>query len=555
MTQDIENSVVLQAVQPDRLSFDELQSESGNPARVEFDLGHRRNLFLLLVLILLLLITWSWFTELDQIAQAPGQLIPSEQIQPIRAVYNSRILKVLVKPGDRVKRGDLLIRLDTKTFAAELEKYRSELKIAERELERHEHAFQVLNNFMQNPELMPADQSSVTAVAKALGDHYSSLQRLKRAERDMRKDNFPDLKKTSEFAALRSQHQSINEQLRLKQLSLAERRKHFLLEEEKVSRKVEMLEKEQDLQKTAVEQRQFSLECTQKQLAAYEKVFASGASSKTECLDARMRVEDRQKDLTTAETKAREIAGQLESARHELAQLRSRNSMQGSQLEASVFDIAASEAQVSSRMRTAERNLSDAQTNYQVALRATRSTFENEQAEIARLKKEMEQLIASISAEEHIYHKGELCSPVDGTVALLHLHGDGEVVQQGQDLLTIVPSKQELLVCLHVPNEQIAFIHKNDKIKLQFPAYPYQQYGTVSARVKIVDEFPSQEKDYASTYRVLLEPLRNWILCRGRKISLRKGLEVEAQIVMRKRRLLVVLLAPLLKLQYVHFKA
>ncbi|MBX9689896.1 MAG: HlyD family efflux transporter periplasmic adaptor subunit [Candidatus Obscuribacterales bacterium] len=545
----------LYALPLNKLQSQEQLVESSNPVRVEFNREHQRYVNWLLLFTALILLLWSWFTELDEIAQAPGQLIPAEEVQPIRAPFDSKIEEIYVKAGDSVKKGDLLLRLDAKTFRAELDKYEHELKIAERELERHEHAYNVLSSFLDNSRFLSSDLSSVTEVARAMGELYGAQQKLERAELDMKLNAPADLKKTPEVAALKLQHKSIVEQGRLKEFALSERRRQFALDEAKLIRKVSSLEKQIELQNLAVKERRYSLECTQKQLAAYEEAFKSGASSKTECLDAKMRVEDMQRYLTVAEAKSRELEGQLEASKHELAQLQSRNSMQISQMEAGVGDITATEAQVNSRLRSAERNLNEARAAYHVALRAARSTQSNEQNEVSNLKKQIEQLKASVSSEEHSFQKGELRSPVEGNIALLNLQGRGEVVQHGQDLLTIVPAEEELLACLHVPNEEIAFVHKGELVKMQFPAYPYQQYGTISGVVTLIDEFPTQNKEFATSYKVFLKPQRDWILCRGRKIALRKGLEVEAQLVLRKKRLLISILAPLLKLQYSHFKA
>lgn len=553
-TQETENSK-LSAVTPDKLSFSLPLGDERHPDRVEFNIHDRKHLFFLILVLSALLIIWSWFTELSEIAEAPGRMLPAENVQPIRAAFDSKIVALLVKPGDAVKRGDLLLKLDAKTFRADLVKYEHELEIAQRELERHEHAYGVLHGYLKTPSELPSDLSSVTAVAKAIGDLYEAEQRLQRAELDMKLSPVIGKGKHTELGSLKSQQKSLMEQQELKAMALAERRKHFALEEEKQASKVASIQEQLEIQKIAVEQRKYSLECAEKQLKAYEMVFARGASSKTECLDAKIRVEDRQRDLTIAESRERELEGQLETARHELAQLRSRNAMQVSQMKAGVGDVAASETQLTIRMRNAERNLIDAQTSLHVATRAGRSTHANEQSLINNLKKQVAELKASIASEAHAYEKGELRSPVDGTVALVHCTGVGEVLQRGQDLLTIVPEREKLVACIYVPNEQISYIHKGESVKLQFPAYPYQQYGTVSGVIRIIDEFPSQEKEHEKSYKVILEPKQDWILCRGKKIPLRKGLEVQAQLVLRKRRLLMTVIAPLLKLQYVHFKA
>ncbi len=543
----------LHAVEPDKLGTADVSSSRRSPVRVEFNINNGM-LIRLVGVIAILLLTWSWFMELDEITQAPGEIIPFEQVHPIRAGFDSKIEAIYVKQGDYVKKGDVLLKLDAKTFRAELEKDQQELELAKQELDRHQHACQILTAYMKDPHTMPTDLSRVNEVARAISDLYAAGRQMERAQLDMRSTS-EDGNSIPEFSALKSQHQSIAENRRLKEEALANRGKHFLLEEQKIRNLINSLKQQVDLQKLAVDKQRNSLDGAQKQLAAYERVLKIGASSKIECLDARIRMEDRQKDLTSAESKQRDLEGQLESAKHELAELQSSNSMQIAEMHAGLGNIASSTAQIRMRMRSVERDYYASKASYHVALRAANSTCASEISEINNIKKQIEELNASVSSTERSYLKGELQAPVDGTIALMNFQGVGEVVHHGDDILTIVPTNEHLVASVNVPNEQIAFLHQGELVKLQFPAYPYQQYGTIPARISMIAAYPHEDKEHPPSFRVILVPQRDWIVCRNRKIPLRQGLEVEAQLVLRKRRLLITLLSPLLRLQYEHFKA
>jgi multidrug efflux pump subunit AcrA (membrane-fusion protein) len=374
----------LLAVAPDKLGSSEIPSTDKAVERVEFnnELGHKITIMTLLLVVGMLI--WSWFTELEEIAQAPGQLIPSEEVQPIRAPFDSKVLSISIKSGDSVKQGQTLMELDTKAYRAELEKYKHELSDADQQLARHQHALQALTNYLKDTHALSPDHSSVTAVSRAIGDVYAAQQRLDRALLDMKMTKLAKSNIT-EAAVLVSQQKHITEQRRFKEQALEQRRKQFQIEQDSLESQTATLTRQISLQKASVEQRRYSLECAQKQLAAYEKAFTTGASSKTECLDAKMRVEDRKHELTVAEAKQREFEGQLATTMHELAQLQSKNSIQSSQLKAGVSEIAASEAEVNMRLRSSERNLSDAQTAFQVALRGAQSTQASETIEISNL--------------------------------------------------------------------------------------------------------------------------------------------------------------------------
>lgn len=71
------------------------------------------------LLALLSFIVWAWQAELEQVTRASGQLMASSRTQVIQASDGGVLAALLVKEGDKVKRGQLLARLDaTKLRAA-----------------------------------------------------------------------------------------------------------------------------------------------------------------------------------------------------------------------------------------------------------------------------------------------------------------------------------------------------------------------------------------------------------------------------------------------------
>jgi adhesin transport system membrane fusion protein len=55
---------------------------------------------------------WSIWAELDQITRARGQVIPSGRVQIVQAATDGVITRILVRDGQRVERGQLLVALD-----------------------------------------------------------------------------------------------------------------------------------------------------------------------------------------------------------------------------------------------------------------------------------------------------------------------------------------------------------------------------------------------------------------------------------------------------------
>ena len=65
-------------------------------------------------------ITWLSVSEIDVVVTARGKLVPSGDIKTVQATYNGNIVKILVKEGDSVKKGDMMIKTDTNILDTEM---------------------------------------------------------------------------------------------------------------------------------------------------------------------------------------------------------------------------------------------------------------------------------------------------------------------------------------------------------------------------------------------------------------------------------------------------
>ena len=69
-------------------------------------------------LFILSAIIWANFATVDQMTHAQGQVIPSSQLQTVQNLEGGILSEVLIKEGDRVKKGQTLMRLDPTRFAS-----------------------------------------------------------------------------------------------------------------------------------------------------------------------------------------------------------------------------------------------------------------------------------------------------------------------------------------------------------------------------------------------------------------------------------------------------
>ena len=64
-----------------------------------------------------------------------GTVIPT-RVSQVSSTVQSRVIEMFVEAGDRVKKGDKLAQLRTRTFQIELEVAKAELKLLDHELRR-----------------------------------------------------------------------------------------------------------------------------------------------------------------------------------------------------------------------------------------------------------------------------------------------------------------------------------------------------------------------------------------------------------------------------------
>jgi membrane fusion protein, adhesin transport system len=79
-----------------------------------------RKLIAISCVALLVLLLWASLAQVDEITRGQGKVIPSSQAQLVQPAEPAVIAKILVRSGERVKQGQVLVRLDDSLAASEL---------------------------------------------------------------------------------------------------------------------------------------------------------------------------------------------------------------------------------------------------------------------------------------------------------------------------------------------------------------------------------------------------------------------------------------------------
>jgi len=95
-----------------------------------------RTLLWTIVVLVVIVVLWSVLGRVDEVAMAPGKIIPFGQVKPLQAEDKGVLKQIYVHEGQRVKKGDLVMELDRVMSIADVERIKNEIGHYTLEIER-----------------------------------------------------------------------------------------------------------------------------------------------------------------------------------------------------------------------------------------------------------------------------------------------------------------------------------------------------------------------------------------------------------------------------------
>ena len=168
---------------------------------------------------------------------------------------------------------------------------------------------------------------------------------------------------------------------------------------------------------------------------------------------------------------------------------------------------------------------------------------------------ELERAITSTdleAAENEARRELAVVAPVAG-IATAIAGSEGQIVDAGTPLASIVPHDARWLAELSAPSRAMGFIAEGSEVLLRYPAYPYQQFGHHPGRVIAVSRAALPAGTAPGTadpgrepiYQIVVEMVSQTVDVYGEPRPLRAGMLVEADVTLETRRLYEWVLEPL----------
>ncbi|MFJ2455920.1 HlyD family type I secretion periplasmic adaptor subunit [Pseudomonas protegens] len=174
--------------------------------------------------------------------------------------------------------------------------------------------------------------------------------------------------------------------------------------------------------------------------------------------------------------------------------------------------------------------------------------------ELTRLESELAQALEVLKGREDVMNRTSITAPVRGTVNNIRVTTRGGVIQQGAEIMTLIPLEDRLLVEVKIQPADVAFIHPGLAATVKITAYDYSIYGGLSGKVEHISpdtlfdetkarggrENPTYYKVYVRTDRAVLE-------AHGRSFPIIPGMVASVDIKTGEKTVLSYLLKPVMK--------
>ncbi|NET69548.1 MAG: HlyD family efflux transporter periplasmic adaptor subunit [Sphaerospermopsis sp. SIO1G2] len=431
-------------------------------------------------------ISWAHFSKIDEVATAPGELIASTQVRPVTSLGNGFILAVKVKEGDRVNKDQVLIERDPNLRQTDVNRLAKASKLIEEDLQRlqaERKGKKTTGTTLQN-ELLNSrllDYQAQQAAAEA--EAKRQLVIIKQA-----KIRLTRLQKNLETAEISITYFQTN-------LTNAENIRNKLADSLKIAQ-----QREENLR----------------------TLLTPGAVPRIDYLEVQERLNRANTDIIRAKNEVTNAQNRVTEAKDKVASLEK--------------DIAAQTQEISQLKQ-----------NYQ-AVRNQIIRLESERkseilTQINRRKEELTNVAGQLEQAKKQKEGETIKAPVAGTI--YKIKATKGPVQSGEELLSILPTGEEMLLEVKVLNRDIGFIRQGMQAKVKLATFPFQEFGVVDGEVVNISPNAVVDEKLGLVFPTRIKLSQHSMNVKGKQVEFTPGMVANAEIVTRKKSVLTFIVEPI----------
>jgi adhesin transport system membrane fusion protein len=173
--------------------------------------------------------------------------------------------------------------------------------------------------------------------------------------------------------------------------------------------------------------------------------------------------------------------------------------------------------------------------------------------ELSRLELELGQTKENLAGRADVLERTTLVAPVNGTVKDIKVTTIGGVIQPGQQIMSIVPLADQLIVEAHIKPSDVAFLKPGLPAMVKISAYDFGIYGGLKGHVinispdTLIDEKAAPGKPDAIYYRVQVLTDKSDLTAAGKHLPIIPGMTGNVEIRTGEKTVLSYLLKPIFK--------
>ena len=449
-------------------------------------------------------VLWACFSPIDEVVHAIGKLEPRGSVRDVQAPVGGVVEESLVREGDSVKAGQLLVRLDSKVSTAEVKSLEERLASMNAERAFYDNLF----SDSQAPEAAPRTVSREIA--------------------DLAKNRVALVAENKLLRRLRDETGELHEAIQTAESSTIEPGAADPVAEQLAEMKMLVngdFAREQGLDADSDSLKYFANELT----SLSEQYLRS-----REQLEELRKIEANKKQAFDAFTKLNKD-GNLSRVDYLARQSEWLNAIaQVKNLEAQTQNIpTVFKTETNHRIQDNAKRIAEIDANL------TKVRLEN----LQRISESESRLAAA--RETLAYH--EIKAPSDGVVFETVATKPGTVVGAKDPVLRIVPSG-ELIAKVDITNRDIGFVSVGMPCEVEVDTFPKREFGFVQGEVYFVgsDVLPPNEVRKFYSFPAKISLAKQSLQVRDKNIALQSGMSVGVNIKVRKRHVINIFLDQLL---------
>ncbi|MFN6501174.1 MAG: HlyD family efflux transporter periplasmic adaptor subunit [Nostoc sp. DedQUE01] len=445
-------------------------------------------------------VIWASVFKIEESVHATGKLEPQGAVKEIQAPVNGVVKEILVKDGQRVKKGEILISLEQTTSEAEL----TSLKQSRAAQLQSKQSLELENDFYRRQLQGQVSQQQIL--------QQTALLKLKPELALLTKNRAAVF---AENQLYRAQLNGTNTRVTLtleQQLRLENRQKE--LESRLMAAKLETQQTQQQLLQT-----QAQLGSAQDVLAINRQIYQNLKTLDKAGAYPRMQILKQEQEVNVKQAEVMRLT--QEKQRLQLAVV------QGNEK----FRNAAALSQEDLLAKITDNDKKIAEIDSQL----TKVIIEN-QKRLYEINSQIGEIDSKLTQAQQTLKYQKIVAPVDGTVFELKPQTTGFVVNSSEPILKIVPS-DNLVAKVYITNRDIGFVQQGQQVDVRIDSFPFQEYGDIKGELIEIgsDALPPDQVYNFWRFSAKVRLNGQKLLINQRQIPLQSGMSINGNIKLRQR--------------------